>query len=90
MNVNDPNYIKKVLSPENSSIELQNAYRMIERLQKTVKNYQGNQSFHVTAAKIVELENKIKKVTDEEEQYKLELKYVKKELKDKEKHIIDL
>ena len=54
---------------------------MIERLQKTVNEFENKESYHLNYKKIQELESMIKKKDNEIEDMKLELKYLKKTVK---------
>jgi hypothetical protein len=49
------------MSVESQSLELQNAYKMIERLQKTVKDYESKEMYHVTLKRVMDLEGIIRK-----------------------------
>lgn len=63
---------------------------MIERLQKTVKDYEGKEAYQVTLKRVMDLEGIIKKKDVELEQLRTEIKTQKKIIKDKEKHIEEL
>ena len=60
---------------------------MIERLQKTVKDYEGKEAYQVTLKRVMDLEGIIKKKDVELEELRTEIKTQKKIIKDKEKHI---
>ena len=77
-------------SQESQNMELQNAYKMIERLQKTVRDYESKESYQVTLKRVLDLENIIKKKENEMEQLKGEVKTQKKMLKDKDRYIEEL
>lgn len=53
------------MSIESQNMELQNAYKMIERLQKTVKDYESKESYQVTLKRVMDLEGIIKKKDNE-------------------------
>lgn len=63
---------------------------MIERLQKTVKDYEGKEAYQVTLKRVMDLEGIIKKKDVELDQLRTEIKTQKKIIKDKEKHIQEL
>ena len=63
---------------------------MIERLQKTVRDYESKESYQVTLKRVLDLENIIKKKENEIEQLKSEVKTQKKMLKDKDRYIEEL
>jgi hypothetical protein len=42
-------------------MELQNAYKMIERLQKSVHDYESKESYQITLKRVLDLESIIKK-----------------------------
>ena len=50
-----------ITSPANQSVELQNAYKMIERLQKTVKEYEGKETYQISQKKVLDLESEVRK-----------------------------
>ena len=58
------------VSIESQSMELQNAYKMIERLQKTVRDYESKESYQVTLKRVLDLESIIKKKEGEVEEQK--------------------
>lgn len=71
------------VSIESQNMELKNAYKMIERLQKTVRDYESKESYQVTLKRVLDLEDIIKKKENEIDQLKGEVKTQKKMLKDK-------
>ena len=71
------------VSLDSQNMELQNAYKMIERLQKTVRDYESKESYQKTLKKVLELENIMKKKDLEIDQLKGESKTQKKMIKDK-------
>lgn len=71
-------------------MELQNAYKMIERLQKTVHDYESKESYQVTLKRVMDLEGIIRKKEAEVEDLKTEVKTQKKLAKEKDKHIEEL
>lgn len=72
---------------DNSNNELKNAYRMIDRLQKSIKHYENNEGYNSSITKITDLEDVIKKKEKEVEELRGELKTQKRINKDHEKHI---
>lgn len=63
---------------------------MIERLQKTVKDFQSKQAYQISFKRILDLQSIIKKKDVEVEDLKLQLKDSKKTIRDKQKHVNDL
>ncbi len=54
-------------SPQSQSLELQNAYKIIERLQKTVKDFENKESYQISFKRILDLDSIIKKKDSEME-----------------------
>lgn len=75
---------------DNSSNELKNAYKMIDRLQKSIKHYENNEGYNSSITKITDLEDVIKKKEKEVEELRGELKTQKRINKDQERHIDEL
>jgi ribosomal protein S30 len=75
---------------DNSGNELKNAYRIIDRLQKSIKHYESNEGYNSSMTKIMDLEDVIKKKEKEIEELRVELKTQKKINKEQEKHIDEL
>lgn len=63
---------------------------MIERLQKTVHDYESKESYQVTLKRVMDLEGIIRKKEAEVEDLKTEVKTQKKLAKEKDKHIEEL
>ena len=60
---------------------------MIERLQKTVHDYESKESYQITLKRVMDLEGIIRKKESEIEQLKTEVKTLRKIIKDKERHV---
>ena len=63
---------------------------MIERLQKTVKDYESKEAYQITVKRVMDLEGIIKKKDSEIETLKLEVKTQKKMIYDKDRHVEEL
>lgn len=63
---------------------------MIERLQKTVKDYESKESYQVTLKRVMDLEGIIKKKDAEIDELKTEVKTQRKIVKERERHIEEL
>lgn len=77
-------------SVDTTSVELRNAYKMIDRLKKSIKHYESNEGYNSSITKILDLEDVIKKKEKEIEELRTELKLQKKHNKEQEKHIEEL
>ena len=60
---------------------------MIERLQKTVKDYEGKEAYQVTLKRVMDLEGIIKKKETEIEGLRLEVKTQKRIMHEKERYV---
>ena len=60
---------------------------MIERLQKTVKDYESKEAYQITVKRVMDLEGIIKKKDNEIETLRLEVKTQKKMMYDKDKYV---
>ena len=60
---------------------------MIDRLQKTVKQFESKESYQISVKRIMDLESVIKKKEQEMEEMRVEIKVSKRIIKEKERHI---
>lgn len=54
-------------SADTTGVELKNAYKMIDRLKKSIKHYENNEGYNSSVTKIIDLEDVIKKKEKEVE-----------------------
>lgn len=69
-------------SKQSKEMELQNALKMIDRLKKTVKDFENKEAYDVSYKRVSDLQSIIKKKQDEIEQLRMKIKKNNKSLKD--------